>query len=54
VRRWLFAAGFVILVIGPIVKIWFDAIGNGILALGLLIIAGGVVWWLVDRIKSKK
>jgi uncharacterized membrane-anchored protein len=54
VRRWLFAAGFMILVAGPIVKFWSDDIGSGIILFGLLVIAVGVVWWAVDKLRKKK
>jgi len=43
-----------ILVAGPIVKFWSDDIGSGIILFGLLVIAVGVVWWAVDKLRKKK
>ena len=53
-RRWLFAAGFMILVAGPVVKFWSDTIGTAVIFFGLLVITVGIVWWGIDKIRQKK
>jgi len=54
VRRWLFAAGFMILVAVPIAKFLSADLASVVIFLGLLCISAGVVWWGIDKIRQKK
>jgi len=54
VRRWLFAAGFMIIAAVPIAKFLSADLASVVIFLGLLAITVVVVWWGIDKIRQKK